>query len=264
MSRSVSRRVHIVDEARGFTILLMVLYHAWFMMGYMFDWEIGKTLFDFFKHDVPAQPFFAGLFIFICGISCNFSHSNLKRGLKLVAFGAAVTLCMWCGVFWGILDRSSYIWFGILHCLGVCVLLYTLLRPTLRLIPPIVGVLISLALLVFCWHVPFEHGGYFGIQNLFTIPVPEAPANDPWLYAFGLCPIYGVSDYFPLIPWSFAFFMGSFVGVWAKEGKFPAFCYRPHLPILSKIGKQTLWIYVFHQPVVYVILLGVEAILKLF
>lgn len=264
MGRSSSRRVHIVDEARGFTILLMILYHAWYIMGYMFNWEIGKKLFDFFKHDIPAQAFFAGVFIFICGMSCNFSHSNVKRGIKLAAAAAVISLVMWCGAFWGIVDRHSYIWFGILHCLAVCVLLYALLRPTFRLIPPIVGLIVSAVLLAFCWHVPFENGGYFGISGLFTVPVAPAAPNDPWLYAFGLCPVYGVADYFPLIPWFFCFLMGTFVGVWAKEGKFPQFCYRPHAPFLSKIGKYTLWIYALHQPVVYVLCLAVEAVLKLF
>ncbi len=262
MGRSGTRRIHILDEARGFTVLLMILYHAWYVMGYMFNWQIGKTLFDFFKHDIPFQAFFAGVFIAICGISCNLSHNNLKRGLLLAGAAALISLVMWCAVFWGVLAPDSYIWFGILHLLATCILLYTLLRPTLRLIPPWLGVLLSAVLLWLCWHIPEENGGYFGISGVFTLPVPFAKVNTPWLYPLGLCPISTTADYFPLLPWFFCFLMGTYIGVWAKDGKFPKFCYRSHAPFLSKIGKYTLWIYVLHQPAIYLICLAIDTLIK--
>lgn len=256
MGKTGHRRIHALDELRGFTILLMILYHSWYILGYLFNIGFCRTLFDFFKYDLPLQPFFAGVFIVICGISCNLSHSNFKRGLLLAGVAALLSLCTWCAVFWGILDKSSYIWFGILHCLAVCILLYALLQPTLRLIPPWLGLLICAVLLWICWHVPAEHGGYFGIKGLFTMAVPEAAPNTPHLYPFGLCPVYNTADYFPLLPWFFCFLMGTFIGVWAKKGKFPKWTYRSRLPFLSTIGRYTLWIYVLHQPIVYLLCLA--------
>lgn len=257
MGKTNDRRIHFLDELRGFTVILMVIYHACYILGYMFDVSFCRAVFDLFKRDVPLQPFFAGLFILICGISCNLSRSNLKRGLLLAGVAALISLCVWCAIFWGILDRSSYIWFGILHCLATCILLYALIRPTLSLIPPWIGVLLSAALLAVCFHVPAEYGGYFGIQGLFTIAVPEAAPNTPFLYPFGLCPVYNAADYFPLLPWFFCFLLGTFIGVWAKNGKFPKWTYRSRMPFLSSVGRYTLWIYMFHQPVVYGICFGI-------
>lgn len=261
MGRSGSRRIHLLDEIRGFTVVLMVIYHLWYIMGYAFNWSIGRTLFDFFKYDVPLQPFFAGVFIFICGISCNLSHNNLKRGLLLAAAACLVSLVLWCATFWGILGPDNHVWFGILHLLATCILLYTLLRPTLRLIPPWIGVILSAVLLVFCWHVPEQNGGYFGIPGLFTVPVPMGALDTPWLYPLGLCPISTAADYFPLAQWFFCFLMGTYAGIWAKEGKFPKFAYRSHVPFLSKIGKYTIWIYLLHQPILYLLCFAVDAIM---
>ena len=117
-----SARIHFMDEVRGFDLLLMIAFHAFYTMGAIFDISIGTTLFAFFA---PAEPFFAGVFIFICGISCRLSHSNWRRGLllALVAIGMSVVL-------WFFMPKEM-IWFGILHFLAVSILLFALLRPLL-------------------------------------------------------------------------------------------------------------------------------------
>ena len=75
--KTSSRRILFIDEVRGFDIVLMVCFHAFYTMGWLLDLPIGKTLYYFFE---PAQPFFAGLFIFICGICCWFSNISPLRG----------------------------------------------------------------------------------------------------------------------------------------------------------------------------------------
>ncbi len=252
-------RIRFLDELRGLCIVLMVFYHAFYVVGYLFDVAFARTLFNFFT---PIQPVFAGVFVLICGISCHLSHSNLKRGLFLAGAAALLSLVMWCAVFWGVLDRSSYVWFGVLHCLAACILLYTLFRPTLQLIPPWLGILINAVLLFLCWHVPFDSGGYFGIDGVFQWYIPLTAPNTPWLYPFGLCPVYNASDYFPLIPWFFCFLMGSYIGVWAKKGKFPKTLYRSRVPFLATIGKHTLWVYLLHQPVIYGICFLIDALVS--
>ena len=252
-------RIHFLDELRGLCIVLMVFYHAFYVIGYLFDVSFMRTLFNIFT---PIQPVFAGLFVIISGISCHLSHSNLKRGLFLAGVAALLSLVMWCAAFWGILDRSSYVWFGILHCLAACILLYTLLRPTLQLVPPWLGVILNSVLLFLCWHVPFDSGGYFGITGVFEWQIPFARPNTPWLYPFGLCPVYDVSDYFPLVPWFFCFLTGTYMGVWAKKGKFPKTLYHSRLPFLATIGRHTLWVYVLHQPILYGICFLIDSVVS--
>ena len=244
------RRISLLDELRGLSILLMVFFHAFYLIGYEFDVTFCKTLYAFFS---PAQPFFAGLFIFICGISCNLSRSNLKRGLLLAGAAALSSLLMWCAVWWRMVDNDSYIWFGILHLLAVCILLYALLRPTLQYLPPLLGLVLCSMLFVLCYHIPADEGGYFGIRGLFTLWVPAAATDHPLLYAFGLCPISRCGDYFPLLPWVFCFLGGSFAGVWAARGKFPKWTYRSRFPLFGTMGRHTLIIYLLHQPVLYLL-----------
>lgn len=244
------RRICLLDELRGFSIILMVFFHAFYLIGWEYHVDFCRTLFDFFS---PAQPVFAGLFIFICGISCNLSHNNWKRGVLLAAAAALLSAVLWCAVWWRMLSAGSVIWFGILHLLAVSILLYTLLRPVLKYIPPLLGLLLCLILFILCYHIPHGQGGWFGIRGWFTLAIPAAATDHPLLYAFGLCPVSQCGDYFPLLPWFFCFLGGSFTGVWATRGQFPKWMYRNRFPWVATVGRHTLWIYLLHQPVLYVL-----------
>ena len=84
-------RIHLMDEIRGLCVLLMIFYHAFYTMSMLFHWELGTKLLVFFS---PAEPFFAGLFILISGISSQLSHSNLIRGLKLLGVALALVIAL--------------------------------------------------------------------------------------------------------------------------------------------------------------------------
>ena len=239
------RRIHLLDEVRGFCVVLMVFYHAFYTIGYMFGVEFFKTLFDFFT---PVEPFFAGLFIFICGICCNFSHSNLKRGLLLAGVAVLMSAVLWCGTRLTILDSGAMIWFGILHLLAVCILLYVLLRPTFQFIPTWLGVSLCALLFVLFMHVSPYDGSYFGISGLFTVSTPPVERN-LLSYVLGLCYVGATGDYFPLLPWFFCFLAGAYVGRWRR--KFPSWMSRNRFPLFSGIGNVSLWVYIAHQPVIY-------------
>lgn len=245
MSRS-QRRIHFLDELRGFCVFLMVFYHAFYTIGYIFEVPPVQAWFRFFQ---PVEPVFAGIFVMLCGVCCNLSHNNLKRGLCLAGASALLSLVLYAVVSAGALDSYSLIWFGILHCLAACILLYTLLRPTLRFIPAWLGCLLCLLLFALSWHVPASEGGYWGIPGVFRWNVPAATADNPFLYAWGLCPVGLTADYFPLFPWLFCFLAGSYLGVGYR--RFPPWMYRRHAPFFSRLGKLSLWIYLGHQPLIY-------------
>ena len=75
-------RIHLMDEVRGFAVLCMVVRHAFYLIGYLFDQPWAQAAFDFFA---PVSPLFAGAFVLISGISSQLSHSNWARGAKLLA-----------------------------------------------------------------------------------------------------------------------------------------------------------------------------------
>ena len=80
------QRLILLDELRGFAVCCMVFYHGFYSLASIFGLSIGRDLLYFF---MPAEPWFAGLFILISGICCNFSHSNAVRGAKLLLVGLA-------------------------------------------------------------------------------------------------------------------------------------------------------------------------------
>ena len=113
------KRIHLMDELRGFAVFCMVFYHGFYTLAFLMGQSWGEWLYRFF---MPAEPWFAGLFIFIAGISSNLTHSNLVRGVKLLGVALLVTLATAIAV------PDELIVFGILHFLSVCMIAFGLLQ----------------------------------------------------------------------------------------------------------------------------------------
>jgi uncharacterized membrane protein len=97
--------------------------------------------------------------------------------------------------------------------------------------------------------------GYVGIPNLIEIELPWEFYQNNWLIPFGFIPTgFFSSDYFPLFPWIFMFFAGSYFGKLLLQRKMPAFFYQTHSKLLALVGRNTLLIYLVHQPILLVIL----------
>ena len=234
------RRIQLLDELRGLSILLMVVHHFLYSLGFLFHVPLGE---EWFVRLAVLTPVFAGLFMALCGLSCRLSRSNLRRGLLLAGIACGITAVLWFFL------RDEVIWFGILHFLATGILLFALLRPLLDKIPPAAGIGVNLLLFALLYHLPYEKGGWIGPVQAWSLPVPLSLAQYPWLLPFGFSTDPG-TDYFPLLPWIFLFFAGTFLGVYAAQGRFPAWTCRRHCPPLAFIGRHTLWIYVLHQPVI--------------
>ncbi len=234
-------RIHSMDELRGFAVFCMIFYHGFYTAGFLFGSEVGAYFFRFFA---PAEPFFAGLFIFISGIACNLSHSNLARGLKLLAVALGVTLVT------GVFVPQDIIVFGILHFLAVCMILCGLLdrrpaRARFRWRQPAA----CAALYLLTCSLP---AGALGPGGAWSLALPRALYAAGWLAPLGLPgPGFASADYFPLLPWGFVFAAGVFVGRLAAGGRFPAFLYPRRAPGLSWLGRHALLLYIVHQPVIY-------------
>ena len=238
--------IHLMDEIRGFAVLCMIFYHAFYTLAYIYGIDWGMALLRFF---MPAEPFFAGAFIFLSGISSDLSRSNLKRGAKLFLVALVVSLATW------IVVPQELIVFGILHFLSICMMLYGLCKPFLDRFRFSWWQILVCALLYACT-MDISRGVVF-----FAIQLPDTLFQTSFLFPFGIPgPGFRSSDYFPLFPWIFVFFAGGFFGKLAAGGKFPAFAYKSRIPFLSWMGRHALILYVVHQPVIY----GVTWLLELF
>lgn len=238
-------RIYLMDELRGFAVFCMVFYHGFYTFAYLFHWQIGEILLRFF---MPAEPWFAGLFIFISGISSNLSHSNLIRGVKLLAVAAVISLVTI------LIVPEDQILFGILHFLSICMILFgalQLLRKRFSQTPPPFRWTTLAALFLLYILTMRVSSGYIGIPYLFEIELPSS------LYQYWLSPLgfpsadFFSADYFPILPWIFIFFAGTVFGRLAAAGKFPAFTYQSRIPFFSFLGRHALIIYILHQPVIF-------------
>ena len=99
--------------------------------------------------------------------------------------------------------------------------------------------------------------GYIGF---FTIKLIELP---DWLYSNYLTAFFGMpysgfrsADYYPLLPWIFLFLTGYFTyklleskGISNKMKKT-----ENRRELFTFLGRNSLWVYMIHQPVIYGIL----------
>lgn len=236
-------RIHAMDELRGFAIICMVFFHAFYTMSFMFDISAGSVLFSFFA---PAQVYFACGFIVISGIASCLSRSNLKRGLCLfaVALGVTVVTCLFL--------KGNEIYFGILHLLAVCMVAAHFVMPVLEKIPVAIGAGVNAVLFYMTYDVMY---GRLKIPFYGYVRLPSSLYEGNLLSPLGFFNgDYFSADYFPILPYMFMFFVGVFVGRLAKQGRFPLFLYKSRVPFLSFVGRHTLIIYIVHQPIIYVIL----------
>lgn len=241
--RSVGKnRIFFIDEIRGFAILCMIFYHAFYAFSSFFGWEWASAFFDFF---MPAQPFFAGVFIFICGISCTFSKSNLKRGLILLGIALGFTF-----VTSVIMPAMGFIeceiYFGILHMLSVSIIIFAFFSHFLKKVPLAAGVAVCAVLYILTFRI---QSGFIGIGDL-ALTVPEVSHN--WLMPLGIySDSFSSADYFPIFPDIFVFFAGAFFGLFFIKHGYPAWTKKSRIPFLAFIGRNTLPIYVIHMPLLY-------------
>jgi uncharacterized membrane protein len=226
-----------VDAARGVAIIMMVVYHSTYDLDVLGGYDIQSTsgLWSLFA-DVTA-----GLFLLLVGVSLAISRARttltgwrlfgkyLARGLRILAYGMVLTLVF-------LVLGMGVVAFGILHLIGVSIILaYPFLR--LRFTNLILGILV------------FAVGMYILAQNLYS--------ESFWLLPFGVVP-EGVMmpDYRPLLPWFGVVLIGLFLGNVVYGGRLPGLAdkapvlVRPLLPL----GRNSLFIYLVHQPIVVAVL----------
>lgn len=235
-----SERIPIIDEVRGLSIILMVIYHFFYDLVVIFNVHIALFYTDFIYSLVML---FAGTFIFISGASSVFSKNNLKRGAICFVFGIIITIVTMFAVP-GQLDL-----FGILHMLGICMMLFPVIERLTEKVPSKIGLMLFALIFLFLFNVP---NGYIGLFGIKVFDIPAVFYSQSFLFPVGLPGIgFSSSDYFPLVPWLFLFVCGSFFGRLAKERCFSESFYRSRVKPLAFVGRHTMIIYLLHQPILF-------------
>ncbi len=220
------KRIWELDAFRGVCILGMVLVHLVYDLVELYrilPWQYPGW-FSFVK------DWGGVLFVVLSGVCATLGSRSVKRGLIVFAAGmlcTAVTLAM------GFFGFNIPIYFGVLHCLGACMIAWWVFK---RLPTAVLGVLGAVLVAAGLWLR----------EQVFPTGM--------WLMPLGLTPPnFFSTDYFPLLPNLGYFLMGAVLGRLAygkKESLLPRVpADKGILAFFQFCGRQSLLIYLLHQPV---------------
>ena len=228
-----------IDIARGTAIIMMVIFHVVFDLGYfgIAPVSTGEGFWRYFGYATAA------LFLLIVGVSFSISYARaarhlsgwqryrkfLYRGLGIFALGMLVTLGTWLYL------GEGYVLFGILHLIGISVILAPLFYRFGAFNIVLGGI---------CILAGFALGGM---------------AGPFWLLPLGLHPAsFWSVDYTPLFPWFGVILAGIGAGSFLYPGATRIFSVPKAPPAGSRVfifsGIHSLLIYLVHQPVILLIL----------
>lgn len=235
-------RIHWIDNVRAVAFINMILYHLMFDLVYIFGvnvkWYRGTPGYVW-------QQAICMTLIFVSGMSCNFSKNNLKRGLVIFVCGMLMTVGTW------LFMPSQFIVFGILHFLGIARIIFAFGEKPLGKLNKMAGFAVAIALFALTKKLP---SGYLGIWDKPLWELPDVLYQSKLLFWAGLPhATFSSGDYFPVLPWIFLYLAGYYFFGILKERGIEGKRFKD-VPALSFIGKHTLLIYVFHQPVIYGVL----------
>ena len=235
------QRIWELDAFRGLFVLAMVAVHLVYNLQSFFNLP--------FLAESRVYHFIADgggvLFFLLCGICVTLGSRPVRRGLIVFGCGVliwAVTMAMYL---LDMADKSFVIWFGVLHCLGSCMLLW----PALRKLPwwaLLIGAVVLIPAGLILNRMRFGTG--------------------MWLVFLGFMPAgFGSSDYFPLLPFFGFFLIGAVLGKTLykhKKTRFPRIsAENPVIRVFCRIGRLSLWIYILHQPLLLGAMYALEAVL---
>lgn len=226
-------RIWELDALRGLCILGMIVVH------FVYDVRaFTPTALSIAPWFFTVQEYGHLFFVLISGICVTLGSRCVKRGLIVYACAMIITIVT-VVMDYALHMGSVRIWFGILHLLGVCMLLYPLFRRLPHWALGLVG-------------LSFVALGYW--FTTFTVDVD-------YLFPLGLRSgrVFTGSDYFPIFPGFGSFLIGAALGkslYRRKQSLFPRvksdfFIVR----WLSFIGRNSLPIYMLHQPILYAIVM---------
>lgn len=242
--KSTSTRIGWIDELRGLAILAMILHHIAFNCIYFLDKGGGwlGAVMESWVLEV-LHTLFVAVFLGLSGLCCHLTRRPWRRVGRVALAAAAVTLVT------RVVFPEETIWFGILHCLAVCMALYALLGRYLQKVPPVWGALASLLLFALTYRLP---DGY-----ILWLALPESLfAGGFWTVLGFPAPSFASFDYAPLLPHLFLFLAGAFLGnmrlpAGSTHSRFLAFC-----------GRHSLAVYLVHQPVIFGLFFLISTFLK--
>ena len=240
-------RFQLLDTIRGVVLVSMMIYHATWNLVYIYgmDWAWYKS-----KGAYVWQQSICWTFIFLSGFCFSLGKRHLKSGLMVFGAGILVTVSTLIAM------PQNRVVFGVLTCIGSCILIVTFAEKAARKIPPVAGAAGSFLLFLVSKNV---NNGYLGLSHGGIIKLPQQWYQNYVSTYLGF-PFRGFysTDYFSLFPWFFLFAAGFFLyEICEKQGVFGKEFMKADISVFSFLGRNSLLIYLLHQPLIY----GVQELL---
>ncbi len=224
----MKKRIWEIDAVRGLCVLGMIAVHLVYDLTQLygvFSWNAAWFSF--------VQNWGGVLFLLISGTSATLGSKSVRRGAVVFACGMLCTAVTYALYRIGLANSGIIIRFGVLHCLGICMILWQAVKklPTAHL-TALGAVLTALGL--------YLRTKVFSFR--FLMPLGFVYAG------------FQSSDYFPLIQ-NFGFFLlGAALGrtlYRERQTRLPNVNENiPPLRFLRACGKHSLAIYLIHQPAI--------------
>jgi uncharacterized membrane protein len=237
-------RLWEIDTLRGIAICMMIIYHIFFDLTFfnVYPLPLDTLIFKLFLYPIGT------LFLLIVGISLVLGdqkntqkqsaispyqrfRSQSIRGLSIFGVGMIITLVTY------IYPHEGFIRFGVLHCIGISIILsFFYLRH--RILSAVTGIIII----------------------IIGVLIQQLTINTTILFWLGLKPpLFYTLDYFPLLPWFGVVLIGISLGNllyknYSRNYHLKDLSNKKTVTILSFLGRHSLLIYVFHQPIIILLL----------
>ena len=235
------KRLPLLDSVRGTVLVSMIIYHAtWnFVYIYGMDWSWYQS-----KAAYVWQQSICWIFILLSGFCFSLGKRHLKSGLMVFGGGALVTLVTLIAM------PQNRVVFGVLTCIGSCILLVAVMEKIIRKTPSIVGMPMWFVLFLFTKNI---NSGYMGLGEGLRIMLPKVWYRNYLTTYLGFpFPQFYSTDYFSLFPWIFLFLTGFYMwGIFERNNWWRNPILQVKIPILNFLGRHSLLIYLLHQPVIY-------------
>ena len=251
---AATNRIRILDFLRAVAVMAMIFYHFVYDLGdfgYVNLITVVNGYWKLFAQSIGCS------FLFISGVSFWVMANNgiewqkyLKRLIILIS--AAVLISIVTFVQFG----PAFIFFGILHLLAACSILAILIyrMPILLLLALAVGLILL---------PDYYHNSEYYNAELFSNKI------------FSWTGLYdgrtGSVDFYGFMPWSAAFVFGlATAKIFIKprySSNFSPLSFKEEksytiLVIMFWIGRNSLLVYLLHQPILYGLFYGFETIVQ--
>lgn len=216
-------RVWEIDFFRGLLIIYMIFIHIMYDLQYIYNINVnydGGIL-------QLSRIIFSPCFIIVSGISTAFSRNSFKRGLIVFLTAMGLTLVTF------IADRELFIVFGILHFLGI----WMMISPIFKKLP-------TFWIFVSC-----------GIFVIISLLMPYVKVDHNYLAILGFYnSSFSSLDYYPLLEYGWAFLLGMGLSKLLYKEKKSIFPFTIKSKVVNFIGRNSLYVYVVHQPIILLLL----------